>query len=112
MHSYFWRFFSFLALKMDPIFKDVTLKKEYENLHKNILPKLNNCGNCNIFKCEYCKKFSLNCQRCISKKCKYCHEFNKSKDILLNSSNLQISWYISNFLIDYFSLSDFSNQFF
>ena len=34
----------------------------------------------------------------------------KSKDILLNSINLQISWYINNFLLDYFPVSEFSNE--
>lgn len=40
---------------MDPIFKNnKELKREYQNLCKNILPSLNTCGNCNKFKCDYC----------------------------------------------------------
>ena len=77
---------------MDPLYKNNReLKEEYENLHKNILPKLNSCRNCNTFKCEYCIKFSVNCRRCISKRCKNCFDYNKAKDILLNGSDLQIS---------------------
>ena len=98
---------------MDPIFKNNReLRKEYENLHKNILPSMNNCGYCNKFKYNYCIKFSINCSSCIRKKFKNCHEFNKSKSILLNSSDLKILRYVSNFLTDYFSASDLSNHFF
>ena len=98
---------------MDPIFKSKTdLKKEYENLHKNILPTLNNCGNCNIFKCGYCLKFSVNCNTCIKKRCTKCVNFNKSKDILLNCGDFQIAKYVKNFLVDYFSVNYLTKQFF
>ena len=76
------------------------------------MPSLNTCGNYYKFKCKYCLKFLTNCNGCISDRCKICHEFNKSKDILINSDDLQISLYVTNFLTDYFSVSDFSNQFF
>ena len=98
---------------MDPIFKNKThLKKEYENLHKNILPILNECGNCNKFKCNYCLKFSVNCNLCIKTKCKNCYEFNKSKDILLNCGIFQIELYVRNFLFDYFNTNDLTKEFF
>ena len=80
---------------MDPIFKNKTdLKKECENLHKNILPMLNECGNCNKFKCDYFLKLLVNCNLCIKAKCKNCDKFNKSKDILLNCGVFQIVWSI------------------
>ena len=98
---------------MDPIFKNnAELKKKYQLLYKNILPSLNNCGNCNKFKCDYCLKFSVNCSSCIRDKCQNCFEFNRSKDILINSTDVQISNYVSNFLTDYFNASELSNQFF
>ena len=98
---------------MDPIFKNKTgLKKEYQNLHTNILPTLNNCGNCNNFKCEYCLKFSVNCSSCIKKWCGYCVDFNKSKEILLNCGDFQIERYVGNFLVDYFGVNDLTKQFF
>ena len=91
---------------MDPIFKNKTdLKKEYKNLHKNILPTLNNCGNCNIFKCGYCLKFSVNCNTCIKKRCMKCVNFNKSKDILLNCGDFQIAKNVKKFLVDYFGVN-------
>ena len=97
---------------MDPIFdNERELKKEYENLHKNILPKLNACGNRNIFKCKYCKKISVNCNMCRSARCKNCFEFNKSKETLLNSSNTQVWWYMLNFLTDYFSVTEVTKKF-
>ena len=98
---------------MDPFFKNnAELKKEYQLLYKNILPSLNNCGNCNNFKCDYCLKFSVNCSSCIRDKCQNCFEFNRSKDILINSTDVQIPNYVSNFLTDYFNASELSNQFF
>ena len=53
-----------------------------------------------IFLCvnKYCKKFSVNCNMCRSARCRNSFEFNKSKDILLNFGNDQISWYVLNFL--------------
>ena len=86
----FFKAFSFLFLvfNTDLIFNNNReLRKEYENFHKNILISLNNCGNCDKFKCNYCLKFLINCSSCIREKCKNCHEFNKSKSILLNSSD-------------------------
>ena len=98
---------------MDPIFKNKTdLKKEYENLHKNILPMLNECGNCNKFKCDYCLKFSVNCNLCIKTKCKNCHKFNKSKDILLNCGIFQIERYVRNYLVDYFNMNELTKKYF
>ena len=97
---------------MDPVFENKELKKEYENLHKSILSSLNECGNCNVFKCTYCKKFSVNCRFCLLWWCKNCTAFNKSKDILLNSGDRLCTQYVGNFLIDYFSVSDLSNEFF
>ena len=98
---------------MDPIFKNRTeLKKEYQILHKNILPMLNKCGNCNKFKCHHCLKFSVNCNLCIKKRCTNCNEFNKSKDILLNCSDFQIEHFGRNFLVDYFNVNDLTKEFF
>ena len=56
--------------------------------------------------------FSINCSGCIKQRCRNCFEFNKSKVILINSFDLQISWSVSNFLTDYFCASELSNRFF
>ena len=88
---------------MDPIFKNnIELKKEYKYLYKNILPTLNNCGDCNVFKCVYCSRFLVNCRMCLLWWCKNCTAFNKLKDILLNSGNKLVTGYVSNFLVDHF----------
>ena len=98
---------------MDLIFKNNTeLKKEYQILHRNILPSLNKCGNCNKIKCNYSLNFSVNCWSCIRDKCQNCFEFNRSKDILINTTDAQISNYVSNFLSDYFNVRELLNQFF
>ena len=97
---------------VDPIFKNQTdLKREYRILIKNILPSLNDCGYCGKVKCIYFEKFSVDCSYCKTK-CQNCHEFNKSKDLLINCGDEQISNYIKKFLIDYFNASDLTNFFF
>ena len=96
---------------VDPIFENRTdLKREYRILIKNILPSLNDCGYCGKVKCIYSKKISVDCSYC-KNKCQNCHEFNKSKDLLINCGDEQISNYIKKFLIDYFNASDLTNFF-
>ena len=98
---------------MDPIFKNrFNLKKDYENMHTNILPSLNDCGYCTIFKCTYCLKFSAKCGACEIRRCKNFTEFNKfKKKILFECDNPQITYYVRNFLVDYFSVSDLTKEF-
>lgn len=104
-----WFFFS----EMDPIFRnDTQLKKECKKLINEILPSLNICGNCNCFKCQYCSKFSVSCSFCISSRSRICVEFSKTKDTLINSNNAYVSIFITDFLIDYFRISDISKEFF
>ena len=77
-----------------PIFKNRTeLKKEYYFMIKGVLLLLNDCG--------YCGKI----------KCKNCFHFNKSKDILINCDDDQISNHVKKFLSDYFNASDLRTYF-
>ena len=95
----------------DPIFKNrIDLKREYRIMVKTILPSLNDCGYCGKIKYIFSSKFRLDCSSCLSK-CQNCFEFNKSKDILINCGNHQISNYVKNLLIDYFNASDLTNYF-
>ena len=99
-------------MPMDPIFKNnADLKKEYHKM-VNDLPLLNDCGYCEKLKGRHCLKFSVNCGMCIRERCKNCFRFNKSKDMLINCGDKQISDYVLNFLFDYFNTSDLSNYFF
>ena len=103
-------FFSSKKMSMDPIFKNNTnLKKEYCKM-VNDLPLLNECGYCEKLKGRY--YFSVNCGMCIRERCKNCYNFNRSKDILINCEDKQISDYVQKFLFDYFRASDLSNYFF
>ena len=81
-------------------------------MDKNIFPYLNDCGYCNVFKCRYCLKFSAKCGACKIRRCKNCSEFNKLKKMLLECGDPQISFYIRNFLVDYFSVHDLTKKFF
>ena len=80
-------------------------------MFQNILPSLNYCGYCEKLNCKWCFKCSLNCSSCIRDRCQNCYQFNKTKDILINCGNEQISNYVRNFLIDYFNASDITNYF-
>ena len=97
----------------DLIFKSrVDLKKEYQFLVKELIPKLNDCGYCGVLKGKYCLKFSINCQICLKYRFQTCFQFNRTKDLLINNTDKEISNYVKKFLIDYFSVSDFTNYFF
>ena len=99
---------------MDPIFKNrFDLKKKIQHYaHKTILPSLNECSYCNVFKCGYCSKFSPKCGACKVRQCTNCSEFNKSKKVLLQCDNPQISSYVRNFRSDYFLASNQIKEFF
>ena len=98
---------------MDPIFKDrFYLKKGYQNMHMNILPSLNDCGYCNIFRCAYCLKFSAKCGTCKIRRCKNCTKFNKFLKKYFSNATIRKSYYVRNFLVDYFSVSDLTKEFF
>ena len=99
-------------MSINPIFKnDTDLKKEYRKM-VNDLPLLNECGYCEKLKGRYCLNFSVNCGMHIRERCKNCYNFNRSKDILINCEDKQISDYVQKFLFDYFRASDLSNYFF
>ena len=99
-------------MPMDPIFKNNTdLKIEYCKM-VNDLHLLNECRHCEKLKGRYCLNFSVNCGMCIRWRCKNCYNFNRSKDILINCKDKQISDYVQNFLLDYFRASYLSNYFF
>ena len=97
---------------MDPIFKNrVDLKKEYDNMHKNILPSLIDCRYCNVLKCTYCLKFPAKCRTCKIRRYKNCSEFNKfKKKILFECDESQINYYVRNFFGDYFSVSELTKE--
>ena len=49
---------------------------------------------------------------CLKYRCQTCFQFNRTKDLLINNTDKDISNYVKKFLIDYFSVSDFTNYFF
>ena len=108
----FFLFFSSKKMSMDLIFKNNTdLKNEYCKM-VNDLPLLNECGYCEKLTGRYCLNLSVNCEMCIRERCKNCYNFNRSKYILINCEEKQISDYVQKFLLDYFSASGLSNYFF
>ena len=99
-------------MPIDPIFKNnINLKKEYRKTVNDLLLQ-NECAYCEKLKERYCLNFSVNCGMCIRERCKNCYNFNRSKGILINCKDKQISDYVQKFLFDYFRASDLSNYFF
>ena len=74
---------------MAKIFKTKILENEFNELIYKIIPSLNECGNCGIFKCCDCFKFSINCDRCRLWKCKNCEMFKIAKDHLFEKCSNQ-----------------------
>ena len=74
---------------MAKIFKSKEMEKEFKELIYEIIPSLNECGNCGILKCEHCYKFSVICSSCKKLKCRNCKKYKRSKEILFkNCSNI------------------------
>ena len=93
------------------VFTSSEMKREFYELVEKILPSLNECGNCNVFKCAYCFKFSVNWQSCRLSRCKNCTDFHRSKEILTNNCDDYSKEYVANFLTDYFKISDVTADF-
>ena len=97
---------------MAKIFKSKEMEKEFKELIYEIIPSLNEFGNCGILKCEHCYKFSVICSSCKKLKCRNCEKYKRSKEILFkNCSNIQLD-YVVKFLTDLFKISDYSFDFF
>ena len=68
-------------------FNTKDMKKEFDDLIHVIIQSLNECGNCGVEKCDYCKKFDVNCNMCRSSRRNKCAAFKNAKKILMEKSN-------------------------
>ena len=88
------------------LFKSAELKKEFKDFSNNILPKVLECGYCNIRTCMWHSKFDITCLHCRQRQCKNCKMFNISKDILLKSASAESIDYLYNYICDFLNISD------
>ena len=88
------------------LFKTTTLKNEYKEFSKKLLPAVLECGYCNVVACEWHSKFTGTCTHCRQRHCKKCRSFNISKDILLASASAETVDFLYNFICDFLNLSD------
>ena len=88
------------------LFKSETLKKEYEEFNKKLLPAVLECGLCNKISCQYHSKFIISCTLCRNAACKNCRKFNISKDILLKTASAETVDYLYNYISDFLNLSE------
>ena len=86
------------------VFKTQEMKNEFEEL-KKLLPLVIECNYCRKKKCRYHSKFDISCILCKNAKCKNCFKFDISKNILMKSSSITVD-FITNFISDFFNLSD------
>lgn len=47
-------YFFFQLFERMELFKTEEMKKEFDGLIYDIIPSLNECGNCRVLKCDYC----------------------------------------------------------
>ena len=88
------------------LFKTTTLKKEYKEFSKKILPNVLQCNCCNVVSCEWHSKFTGTCTHCRQRHCKNYCIFNISKDLLLASASAKTVDFSYNFICDFLNLSD------
>lgn len=88
------------------------MKKEFEYSYEILIPSLNVCGNCGIFKCFYCKKFTASCTLCKNEKCRSCFKYKNAVDFFYERCNHEHWNYICNFLHDLFNVSWISRWYF
>lgn len=87
--------------------------KEFEELYQNIIPSLNECGNCNVVPCQYCFFMNLKtCSNCRRIECYNCKMFRKSKWRLFEKCSAKQWNYVINFLHDSFRISGVIIDFF
>ena len=88
------------------LFKTKTLREEYNDFSKTLLPAVLECNFCNITFCEWHSKFDGTCFHCRKRACKNCRKFNISKDILLASASKKTVDYLYNYISDFLNLSN------
>ena len=93
------------------LFKSQELKNEFEEM-KKLLPSIIECNYCQKEKCIYHSRFIVSRTLCRNAKCKNCFKFNISKSILLKSSSEETNAYLTNFISDFFNISNESLQHF
>ena len=91
------------------LFKTKELKNEFEEM-KKLLPNAIECNYCQKEKCIYHSRFVVSCTLCRNARCNNCFKFNISKSILLKSSSNETINYLTNFISDFFNLSDLTIQ--
>ena len=93
---------------MSQIFKSECIEKEFIEFYQTIIPNLNNCNSCGIFKCRYCFVYQYNCCMCRIMRCKNCQLFKNSRDLLFEKCSIDQWRYIANFVHDLFNVSIYS----
>ena len=92
-------------------FKSDVLKKEYKSLVKEILRAISNGGSCARFSCEGHKKLNIMSNRRKEQRCSNCCLLKSSIEILVQKGDEDAKDYLSNFINDYFNLSELTVSF-
>ena len=94
------------------LFQTEILRKEYKDFVENTLTKTLECNYCNNKCCKNHYHFEVTCLNCRTERCSQCQIFNRQMDCLMKASNDKTKSFIYNFVINFFSLSSESLQFF
>ena len=90
---------------MAVIFESDILKKEFDDFYQRLIPSLNSCENCGIFKCSYCIRFTVSCSLCRRDRCKKCFAYKNSINFFLENCSEEQWDYICNFVHDLLNVS-------
>ena len=91
---------------MARIFQSFVMEKEFENLYKVLIPKLNKCGNCGSTKCFRCNLFDDSCIESQHFRRKDCVKFINSIKFFYENAKDEEWNYVCNFLHNLFRVSD------
>lgn len=101
----FWLKMHFFRI-MAAIFEG-ELFKEFQHLHQVIFPSLNECDFCN--KKYYFRRTTSNCRTI---ECEACKTFKPAKSSFIKKCTKEQVKYLEHFFRDFFSVSEFSSNFF
>ena len=96
----------FINFKMSDYFETDILKKEFQDVIENALPKVLECGLCKKYSCKWHKLFLVSCNQCREARCLSCVTFKSSVEILIKTLDSDGKTYVQKFITDFFKISN------
>ena len=91
---------------MSDYFETDILKKEFQDVIENALPKVLECGLCKKYSYKWHKLFLVSSNQCRKARCLSCVTFKSSVEILIKTLDSDGKNYVQNFIADFLKLSN------